>query len=403
MISVEQCVAQLMTHAEQFSLDLETENTSLLKANGKILAEDICSNIDVPPHDNSAMDGYAFNTEDLNDSTTLELSQRIQAGDSPQALRKGTAARIFTGANIPAGANTVEMQENCVPHTEQNTVTITSKPELGKNIRRQGQDISKGSVVIEKGSVLRAQELGLLASIGINTVGTYKTLTVAVLNTGDELIEPGNPLPEGKIYNSNRFLLEGILSGWGFTVMHHTIAEDDLESTKTALSLLAGKADIILSTGGVSVGEEDHIKPAVEALGELDLWKVAIKPGKPFAFGRVQNTPFVGLPGNPASVFVTLLILARPYLLAQQGIKTCRLQPEAQYSQANFSRKAGKRDEYLRCKSQNQHVDAHPNQSSGVLSSASWGDCFVRQAAGNSIEKGNMVSVYSYASLLSLG
>jgi molybdopterin molybdotransferase len=185
--------------------------------------------------------------------------------------------------------------------------------------------------------------------------------------------------------------------------MHHTIAEDDLESTKTALSLLAGKADIILSTGGVSVGEEDHIKPAVEALGELDLWKVAIKPGKPFAFGRVQNTPFVGLPGNPASVFVTLLILARPYLLAQQGIKACRLQPEAKYSQANFSRKAGKRDEYLRCKSQNQHVDAHPNQSSGVLSSASWGDCFVRQAAGNSIEKGNMVSVYSYASLLSLG
>jgi len=281
-------------------------------------------------------------------------------------------------------------------------VTLNQAIQQGKNIRRQGQDISKGSEVLAQGTLLRAQELGLLASIGVDSVTTFAPLRVAILNTGDELVEPGRALPKGKIYNSNRYLVDAILKGWGFATQHCAISEDNLEATQAQLLSLAENADIIVSTGGVSVGEEDHIKPAVEELGELDLWKVAIKPGKPFAFGHVKGKPFIGLPGNPASVFATLLILARPYLLTQQGLSSDHLNAGSGFAKAAFSRKEVKREEYLRARLFGDEVEIYPNQSSGVLSSACWGDCFAVQEKGTAIEKGELIKVIPYSQLLSL-
>lgn len=400
MISVNECVQRLITQAEQDNKQLEYLELPLIEARGKIVAEAVYSDIDVPPCDNSAMDGFAFNRSDLSNSSTLPISQRIQAGHAPPPLQKGTAARIFTGANIPEGADTVEMQENC--SANENEVTINSSPDIGQNIRRKGQDIAKGSRILNRGIPLRPQELGLLASTGIAKVRCFKPLRIALITTGNELVEPGNPLSNGKIYNSNRFLLDSALKNWGFDTIHNEITSDDFDATVTALERAAQNADVVISTGGVSVGEEDHIKPAVEQLGELALWKVAIKPGKPFAFGKIQNTPFIGLPGNPASVFVTLLILARPYLLRLQGISKEKIHPNNAHSCALFSKKAPRRTEYLRAKMTQEGVDIYPNQSSGMLSSASWGDCLVVQNKDEAIEQDAQVKVIPYSSLLAL-
>ncbi len=400
MISVSECVNRLVENALSNSQNLNIQETPIMDAAGTILAEDIHSTIDVPSNDNSAMDGYVFRHEDTINGSALPISQRIQAGDSPSVLKAGTAARIFTGAEIPDGADTVEMQENC--SVSNKTLSLLQTIQPGKNIRRRGQDIGKNDLILAKGSVLRPQDLGLLASIGVNKVSTYTPLKIAILNTGNELVEPGQPLAPGKIYNSNRFLLDAILKGWGFDVGHSDIAVDDLKTTKMALQKLSKTADILISTGGVSVGEEDHIKPAVESLGELDIWKVAIKPGKPFAFGHVERKPFIGLPGNPASVFVTLLVLARPYLLALQGVDKDKIHTTTFEASANFSRKPGKREEYLRAKLCKDGVDIHPNQSSGVLSSASWGDCLVIQGLEKAINEGDQVKLLPYTSLFSL-
>ena len=394
-INVEECINKLL--AQPLKLPA-TVATDLLEARDRVLAEDVVSDIDVPPADNSAMDGYAIRASDLDSTNSLPIDQRIQAGDEPKTLIRNTAARIFTGAEIPSGADTVVMQENCI--VDSNLVSFNETILAGSNIRRQGQDIASGSVVVKKGQRLRAQELGLLASIGLTKANTYQPLKIAIVNTGNELIEPGQALKKGQIYNSNRFLLDGILNGWGFDVTHCEIVADNFSSTKEALKKISQSNDIVITTGGVSVGEEDHIKPAVEALGAIDLWKVAIKPGKPFAFGHIQDTPFIGLPGNPASVFATLLILARPFLLKQQGLNADNWQANVLNSTANFDKKISNREDYLRARYSDGKVDIYPNQSSGVLSSASWGNCFVKQSVGETIRQNQNASILLYSDLL---
>lgn len=402
-LSVEDCIAKLLTSKP---IQLKVENTPLLQAKSKVLAEDIIASVDVPPADNSAMDGYAFRYADAKQYSRLTISQRIQAGDNNKPLDNKTAARIFTGAELPKGADTVEMQENCNENYTKNNhiVEIPNIVKKGSNIRRKGQDIQKGSTILTRGQRLRAQELGLLASVGISVVKTFAPLNIAIVNTGNELVEPGKTLDTGQIYNSNRFLLDGLLNQWGFTTQHCDIVKDTLEQTKRTLLSISQNSDIVITTGGVSVGEEDHIRSAVEALGSIDLWKVAIKPGKPFAFGCIINTKntntaaFIGLPGNPSSVFVTLLILARQYLLKQQGLQG-DLSPTINSATATFERKTTTREEYLRANYIDGKVDIYMNQSSGVLTSASWGNCFVKQQSNTDINYGDTVSIIFYSHL----
>ena len=394
-LSVEECISKLLIKPMSLPNIVETD---LLVAKNHVLAEDIVAEIDVPPADNSAMDGYAMRAIDAQNSATLPISQRIQAGDAPTKLMPKTAARIFTGAEIPTKADAVAMQENC--SANENHVTFTEPVSTGANIRRRGQDIAKGTTILKKGQRLRAQELGLLASLGIHSVKTYRALKVAIVNTGNELVEPGKPLKTGQIYNSNRFLLNGILSGWGFDIEHSDIVTDTFDATKKALLKASQTNDIVVTTGGVSVGEEDHIKPAVAELGDIDIWKVSIKPGKPFAFGHINKTPFIGLPGNPSSVFATLLILARHYLHSRQGMLTTDIPVHSHTATATFNRKTASREEYLRAKYSKGQVAIYKNQSSGVLTSASWGNCFVKQSIGEEIKEGQAVNILMYTDLL---
>jgi molybdopterin molybdotransferase len=379
MMTPDDAIQQLLTQVMPVST---TEERPLIEALGTVLAEDIISHIDVPPADNSAMDGYALNINDLDNQTTtstLCVSQIIAAGHPPDALQTGTAARIFTGAEIPDGANAVVMQELCTS-AEQN-VTLPSDIHLQNNIRLRGQDIQQGDTVLARGRKLQAQDIGLLASIGIDRVMVFSPLTVAILSTGDELVDPGTPLTAGKIYNSNRYLLQGFLAKMGMHVVDCGRVKDTLKDTVTALKK-AAEYDCIISTGGVSVGDEDHIKQAVNKLGSLDFWRIAIKPGKPVAFGHIETghhnpTPFIGLPGNPASVFITFLLFARPFL--QQMQHQPYLAPRQQRLPAKFTWASNpKRQEYLRAKIDSDgSVAIYPNQSSGVLSSTSWAEGLV--------------------------
>ncbi len=374
--SVDAMLQELLTQATPSD---EYIDMPVAEALGNVLAADVASGIDVPPHDNSAVDGYAVYSSDCqqNASTTLPISQRIPAGSVPAPLAPGTAARIFTGATIPAGATAVVMQEDCSEQDDQVTLSGAVQPQ--QNIRPQGQDIQTHQIILKKGHRLRAQDMGLLASIGVGSVKVYRPLKVAILSTGDELVEPGQAAQEGQIYNSNRYTLRGLLGGFGFEIIDFGIVKDTLDATLSALAKAADEADIIITSGGVSVGEEDHVKAAINQLGELNLWRLAIKPGKPFAFGRVANTPIIGLSGNPGAVFVTFCILARPYLLKSQGAS--RITPHSFKLPLNFDvNRPGKRREYLRTRINHQDgktvIESYPNQSSGVLSSASWADGF---------------------------
>lgn len=411
MLTIKAAVTQLLEKAVGIN-DIET--IPLAETMGRVIAQDVVSTINVPPADNSAMDGYAVHVDDhvphtthtsyssyntynntsntKNTSTRFPISQTIAAGHPPQPLEKGTAARIFTGAEIPAGANAVVMQEKCTLDNSDSLhpyVDIPSSVAINNNIRQQGQDIRCGDTILTQGRKLQAQDMGLLASIGIAHVAVYRRLRVAILSTGDELIEPGEHLPAGKIYNSNRYLLRGLLQQLDIEVMDIGVIADTLEATVAGLQQ-AANADCIISTGGVSVGDEDHIKAAVLQLGELNFWRIAIKPGKPLAFGSInilpnnktknshlQDTPFIGLPGNPASVFITFLLFARPFLLARQ--QQTPHSPREIPLTANFSWKENPlRQEYLRAKINTEgNIDIFPNQSSGVLSSTSWAEGLV--------------------------
>jgi molybdopterin molybdotransferase len=390
LIPVEEALEKVLASATG---DRNVVRRPLLDALGLVLAEDIVSSIAVPLNDNSAMDGYALRAADA--GRPLPVSQRIPAGSIGSSLEPGTAARIFTGAAIPAGADAVVMQENC--EAADGEVKIHGSVAAGQNIRPRGQDIREGETVLLAGRILSPQDLGLLASIGTSEVAVFEPLRVVIMSTGDELLEPGSgPLRSGQLYNSNRYTLAALLRNMRFEVIDGGIIPDDATATAEALRRAADSADCVITSGGVSVGEEDHVKSQVEQLGRLDLWKLAIKPGKPLAFGSIDETPFIGLPGNPTSVFVTFCVIARPYLRKLQGV----VEPDAPVlsARAAFSRpKPGTRQEYLRVQISNNEqglvATAFDNQSSGVLSSVSRSNALAIIPIGVSISPGDSVDI----------
>jgi molybdopterin molybdotransferase len=391
MLSVNEAITILLDSGKRL---VESEKIDLIEASGRTLASDIIAPIDVPPADNSAMDGYAIRFGDWSDAQApIRLSQRITAGSVPAELKPGSEARIFTGAEVPPGADTVVMQEHC--EEADGAVRILKLPAPKANIRRRGQDLFTGQKVLSAGQRLRAQDLGLAASLGISRVPVYRRLKAAVMSTGDELREPGEDIRPGQIYNSNRYTMTSQLAAWGFEVVDLGIAPDEPGAVSEMMQQAAELADVIITSGGVSVGEEDHVKAVVESLGAIDLWRIAVKPGKPFAFGQVKGVPFVGLPGNPVSVFVTLLVIARPYLFACQGITDTAAVPVRHT--ALFEKKGSLREDYLRVRATDAGVELFPNQSSGVLFSTSWGDGLVRQKVGEDIREGALVDFLPYA------
>lgn len=402
ILSVDEALTRLLQGARPVT---ETESSNTLNATGRVLAAAQTSMLDVPPMDNSAMDGYAIRVADVAPGPArLKISQRIAAGDVPQPLAAGTAARIFTGAPIPPGADAIVMQEFCGVEGEH--VVIGAPPRLGHWIRRRGEDIRTGSVILEAGRKLRAQDIGLAASVGLAHLPVFRRLKVAMFFTGSELAMPGDKLPEGAIYNSNRFTLTGLLQRLGCEVKDLGIVPDNLEATRAAFREAAGGSDLVITSGGMSVGEEDHVKSAVEAEGRLDMWRIAMKPGKPLAFGFVRKgegegeAAFIGLPGNPVSTFICFLIFVRPYILRAQGVK--EIEPLAFNLPADFDwPQPDTRREFLRARINAQgRVELFANQGSAVLSSCVWADGLVDNPAKQPVAKGQMVRFLPFSALL---
>jgi molybdopterin molybdotransferase len=388
---------------------VDREQVPTLEANGRVLAIAQTSQLDVPSMDNTQMDGYAVRAADCIDAgTRLKISQRIPAGHIGEPLQPGTAARIFTGAMIPAGADAVVMQEMCSSEKtdDGNFVTIRQAPKPGEWIRRTGEDIRAGSVILTTGTRLRAQELGLAASIGLASLPLVRKLRVAVFFTGDELAMPGESLKPGAIYNSNRFTLRGLLENLGCCISDYGIVPDSLAATRETLRAAAQQNDLVITSGGVSVGEEDHIKPAVEAEGRLNMWQIAVKPGKPLAFGEIDRTDnqgsafFFGLPGNPVSSFITFLLFVRPFVLRLQGVQNAA--PNAFTLRADFAwPKPDRRNEFLRARINAEGgLDLFSNQSSAVLTSTVWGDGLIDNPPGQTIAPGDPVRFIPFNELL---
>jgi molybdopterin molybdotransferase len=401
MKSLDDALAQLLGYAVMLD---GVQQVDTFDADGRVLAQDMESHLHVPPQDNSSMDGYALRCADVADpAQALAVSQRIPAGSVGTRLAPMTAARIFTGAPIPPGADAVVMQEDCEVQPD-GSVRIKVQPKPGQWVRRAGEDVTRGAVVLVKGARLTPAELGLAASIGMDFLSVTRRPRVALFSTGDELVMPGavapQDMPPGAIYNSNRFFLKALLKRLGCEVSDLGIVPDQREATIAALRGAAEHHDVILTSGGVSVGEEDHIKPAVQSLGHLDLWQIAIKPGKPFAYGHVGAAHFIGLPGNPVSSFVTFLLLVRPFLLKLQGAK--QLTPPSVAVRADFTwPRADRRREFLRVKRNAAGgLDLFANQSSGVLTSAVWGDGLVDNPPGCTIAPGDVVRFIPFAELL---
>lgn len=397
------CLERMQQQAAQCAVQLAIEVVALDQALGRICAAPIQSSIAVPPLDNSAMDGYACRSEDVQLGKAYAVMGVCYAGQAPQQLLSGQIFRIFTGAPIPIGADAVVMQENT--HTSRlNQISIEQLPRVGDNIRRAGQDIQQGQVVLPVGTRLGAAEIGLLASIGVAEVRVYRRLRVSVLATGDELVEVGQPLAVGQIYNSNAPLLVSLLRQLGCELVTIAQVPDQPDILKQALLAAAQTSDLILTSGGASVGDADHLKPVLQHIGAIEQWKVAIKPGKPLVWGRVDSaevsTPLIGLPGNPQSVWVTFLVLALPYIKRYQG-QTEQLQPISIPVAAGFSRtKPQNRTEYLRVRLQDGQLIPHANQSSGVLSSAVWADGFAVIDIGQTLEVGEPVQFLPFSGLL---
>jgi len=379
------------------------ETLPLLQAQGRVLAQAVTSPLNVPGFDNSAMDGYALHVTDINAlPDTFAVVQRIAAGQTGTALAVNTAARIFTGAPIPEGTNVVVPQENT--HDENGAIKLTQPIQLNQHIRRAGEDITQGAIVLAAGQRLGAQHLAMLASIGVANVSVFAWLKVGVFFTGDELTEPGQPLAPGAIYNSNRYAINGLLKQLGCAITDYGIVRDSAQSTRDALQRAAAENDVIITCGGVSVGEEDHVKGAVQALGTLDLWQISMKPGKPLAYGKVSETDFIGLPGNPVSAFVTFLLMARPFLLKRMGAHEAPLRYLSATADFNWPR-PDKRREFLRVKLESDvsgqpALQLWPNQGSGVMSSLAWADGLVDLAPETVITKGDKVRYLSLSELL---
>jgi molybdopterin molybdotransferase len=395
LMPVEEALERLLAMAGSAPI-LERERLPLAAAQGRVLAEALISSLDLPPWPNSAMDGYALRLEDWR-GEPLPVSQRIFAGQAPEPLQPGTCARIFTGAPVPAGADCVEMQENAQVQDDQR-VLFSEPLQLGQNIRPQGQETTVGEEVLAAGTRLGPIEQGLAASLGCAELEVVRRVRVAVLSTGDELVEPDQPLGPGQIYNSNRVVLCSWLQRLGCEVLDAGILPDDLAATRQRLAEL-GEVDLILSTGGVSVGEADFLGIALREEGELALWKLAIKPGKPLTFGHFRGVPVIGLPGNPASTLVTFALLARPYLLRRQGVQ--QVQPLSFQVPAGFAwPQPGNRREYLRGRLENGQAIIYRNQSSGVLRSAAWAEGLVEVLEGRTLVQGDRVNFIPLSEVL---
>ena len=406
MLTAQQALDHLLSNAVTVN---ESEKVNTQAALGRVLAEDVKSLVDVPPLDNTSMDGYAVRCADtVTPGQTLRIAQRIPAGSIGTQLEPGTAARIFTGAPVPPGADAVVMQEDCTVGAQPDQVTINVAPTSGQWIRRSGEDLTTGKTCLTAGTFLRPQELGVAASAGLTHLKVKRRVKVAAFFTGDELALPGEPLKPGGIYNSNRDTLLACLKSLGCDATDLGIVPDRLDATREALRKASKDHDLIITSGGVSVGEEDHIKPAVTAEGRLDLWQIAIKPGKPLAFGAVRKSSepkdgeawFIGLPGNPVSSFVTFLLFVRPFILKLQGREAKH--PQSYLMRADFDwLKADRRNEFLRVKINDQGgLDLYPNQSSGVLTSASWGDGLVDCPPNQPIKAGELVKYIPFDALL---
>lgn len=413
LMTLDEALARLHEAAQRVRIT-DREEVSTFEALGRVLAQPIHSLIDVPPADNTSMDGYALRAADVTaPGARLVVSQRIAAGQVGRPLEPGTAARIFTGAQVPAGADAVVMQEQCEAHAAVDgqglgDVAVQVMPAVGQWIRRRGEDVAAGAAVLDAGTRLTPQALGLAASVGCGRLQVLRRPRVALFSTGDELVMPGEVPPQalrpGAIYNSNRYTLRGLLQAAGCEVSDLGIVPDRLEATREVLRRAAQGHDLILTSGGVSVGEEDHIKPAVQAEGRLDLWQMAIKPGKPLAFGEVRSdrgsSLFVGLPGNPVSSFVTFLVAVAPLLRSLQGMPAQPLR--AQRLRADFDwPKPDRRREFLRARINGEGgVELYPNQSSGVLTSAVWADGLVDNPPGVPIRRGDAVNFLPFSDLL---
>ena len=387
------------------SVTAKTEAVSLDDSLGRILASDIHSTINVPGFDNSAMDGYTIALNDsqvAQENLSFDVVDRIAAGSTGKDLDSGSAARIFTGAPIPKGANTVVMQEECTLSEDKSQITVKRAINLNENIRPTGNDILKGNVILSSGKQIKPQDISLAASVGVGELVVFKKIKVGVFFTGDELVEPGNPLSPGKIYNSNRYALVALLKEVGCDVINFGNIEDKLDATCEALEALESQCDLIMTTGGVSVGEEDHVKPAVEKLGELNLWKIRMKPGKPLAYGKVKQTPFIGLPGNPVSSFVTFCIFSLPFIKKMQG--NGDYESKILKVKTNFDCKRAKpRREYARVRidhsTETPLANLFPKQGSDVMSSVVWADGIIEIPENTTFETGTILNYYSMSEL----
>jgi molybdopterin molybdotransferase len=399
MLSYEEALDHLLAAAAPVA---ESRAVPLAAAVGRVLAVAQHATLNVPPLDNSAMDGYALRCADVpQEGTALPVAQRIPAGCVGAPLAAGTAARIFTGAPVPAGAEAVVMQELCAVGPG-GTVVVNQLPRPGQNIRRAGEDIAAGAEILAAGTRLGPAALGLAASVGLATLPVFRRLRVALLSTGDELAEPGEALRAGQIYNSNRYFLRPLLEGLGCEVSDLGRVPDTLEDTRAALRAAAADNDLILSTGGVSVGEEDHVKAAIESEGALDLWKIAIKPGKPLAFGKVgsRGTAFIGLPGNPVAGFVTFLMLVRPFIEKRMGMAPRAPRGERRICASDWPKPDPKRREFLRARRlPDGRVELYPNQGSGVLSSCAWAEGLVDCPPGAVLRAGDAVNFIAFSDL----
>jgi molybdopterin molybdotransferase len=404
LLNVDEALERLLAGARPVA---ETETVPTLSATGRVLAAAQRSTMNVPPMDNSAMDGYAVRVADIRAAgTKLRLSQRIPAGAVPQPLALGTAARIFTGAPVPTGADAIVMQEHCT--ADGDAVVVNTLPVPEEWVRRAGSDIRSGDTILPAGVRLRPQDIGLAASVGIASLPVHRRVRLALFFTGDELVMPGDPLPPGRIYNSNRFTLNGLARTFDCDVHDYGIVPDSLDATRAALRRAAAECDVIVTSGGVSVGDADFVKPAVEAEGELLMWRIAMKPGRPLAFGQVRReggsgragkAAFIGLPGNPVSSFVTFLIFVRPFLLRTQGIAD--VQPHALAARADFDwPEPDPRREFLRVKwNARGGLDLYPTQDSAVLMSTAWADGLVDNPPNHPVRAGDTVSFMPYSEL----
>ncbi|CAN5799954.1 molybdopterin molybdotransferase MoeA [soil metagenome] len=414
MLTLDEALARLLAAVAPLPA-AQNERLTTFDALGRVLAEDVRSTLDVPPEDNTSMDGYALRSADVPAAgTVLPVSQRIPAGVVGKALQPGTAARIFTGAQVPHGADAVVMQEQCEPVPDEagsnagsgaGAVRVNAVPEPGQWVRRRGEDVTIGAVVLSAGTRLTPQSLGLAAAVGAAHLAVARRPRVALFSTGDELAMPGEPLKPGAIYNSNRFTLRGLIVSFGCECIDLGIVPDRLDATRDALRRAAAVSDLIVTCGGVSVGEEDHLRPAVQAEGHIDMWQIAIKPGKPLAFGDVRRGDgseayFIGLPGNPVSAYITFLLAVRPVLLRLQGVSD--LMPKHISMRADFDwPRADRRREFMRVRrNAGGGLDLFDNQSSGVLTSVVWGDGVIDNPPGQVIRAGDTVRYLPFAELL---